>query len=123
MQSMGRFSAALSSVGFIAASLGCGSEGKGSGAAGMGGAPPELVLHTDSGPVHGTVSGHTRVFAGIPFAAPPVGSLRWRPPQAPSPWTEPLDATQLGPNCPQIPLGASGYDPSTREDCLTLNVW
>jgi para-nitrobenzyl esterase len=143
MQAMERFIVAISSLGFIAATMGCSSDGKGShgsaatgdagaadadssdaaGAAGMGGAPPELLLQTESGPVRGTVSGRTRAFFGIPFAAPPLGSLRWRPPQAPAEWTEPLDATRLGPNCPQIPPGASDYDPGTREDCLTLNVW
>jgi para-nitrobenzyl esterase len=126
-------------AGFMVALLGlgagCSSGGADGGAApgtggtsstgtdGGGGSPSDLAVDIDSGPVRGTVIGQTRAFLGIPFAAPPVGSLRWRPPQAPTAWADPLDATQPGANCPQIPPGSSDYDPTTQEDCLTLNVW
>src|SRR6185369_5769431 len=58
---------------------------------------------------------------GIPFAAPPVGALRWRPPQPVTPWADTLTATKFGSACPQRPstLGT----PSENEDCLYLNVW
>lgn len=67
------------------------------------------------------------VFKGIPYAQPPVGSLRWRPPAPANAWSGVLDATQFGPACPQ-PLSAPGSiyaDPpaKTSEDCLSLNVW
>lgn len=64
-------------------------------------------------------------FKGVPFAAPPVGPLRWRAPRAAEPWSQPRDARQVGAICIQPP---SGGDPGVgplpmSEDCLTLNVW
>ena len=60
-------------------------------------------------------------YLGIPFAAPPVGDLRWRPPQSPARWREPRDATAFANHCPQhaSPFGF----PSSTEDCLYLNVF
>ncbi len=80
-----------------------------------------LVVSTDRGPLAGKdLDGGVRAFLGVPFAAPPVGALRWRPPaEAPS-WTAPRDATAVGPACPQ--LTAPSYA-RTDENCLTLNVW
>jgi len=76
---------------------------------------------TDSGYVHGkTVSG-VEQFLGVPFAAPPVGRLRWRPPAAVSSWTGVREATRPGPQCAQtygLPLTTN-----TNEDCLYLNVY
>jgi para-nitrobenzyl esterase len=67
-----------------------------------------------------------RVFRGIPYAAPPTGDLRWRPPQPVASWDGIRDATTFGPACPQPP----GLDvmlgetlPEMREDCLFLNIW
>ena len=77
------------------------------------------LVRTDSGPVRGTVSAQYRTFQGIPFAAPPVGDLRWRPPVAPRPWSEPRDATQPGARCAQT---AGAGHPSRSEDCLYLTV-
>ena len=75
---------------------------------------------TDRGPVVGTSRSTVRAFLGIPYAAPPVGALRWRAP-APAPgWTRPRDASRPGPACPQI---EEGFVRTTSEDCLTLNVW
>jgi len=80
-------------------------------------AAPEARL--DSGPVRGKIADGLRVFLGIPYAAPPVGVLRWSPPQPPEPWTQPREADAFGCPCPQTgPLEASA-----SEDCLTLNVW
>jgi para-nitrobenzyl esterase len=78
------------------------------------------VVRTDRGPVRGLVGEDVLTFQGIPYAAPPIGALRWRAPQAAEPWREPLDATAPRGFCPQPPaFGAPG---STNEDCLYLNV-
>src|SRR5262245_5153504 len=71
---------------------------------------------TDNGPVKGESVAGVRRFLGIPYAAPPVGNLRWKPPAAPARWRGNLDATQFAPHCPQVatPFGIGG----TNEDCL-----
>src|SRR6188768_2100092 len=74
------------------------------------------------GRLRGRRGGEGAAFLGIPFAAPPVGPLRWRPPQALEPWEGEREALAFGPDCPQPP------DPHSRaprrdEDCLYLNVW
>ena len=63
-------------------------------------------------------------FKGIPFAAAPVGALRWAPPQPPTPWTGTLNATQFGFSCWSnlVGLGPGNATPN-NEDCLTINVW
>ena len=81
-------------------------------------------IRIDSGLISGTTSpaSGVRMFKGIPYAAPPVGSLRWRPPQAAARWEGVRDAKQFGAVCMQNQgPGASGPAPS--EDCLYLNVW
>ena len=87
----------------------------------------EIKIKTDSGVVEGmtdSASGlHT--FKGIPYAAPPVGDLRWKEPQPAVPWSGVLEATAFGPR----PMQANIYsdmifrDAGPSEDCLTLNVW
>jgi para-nitrobenzyl esterase len=80
------------------------------------------LVFTFSGPVRGTVtSADVREFLGIPYAAPPVGNLRWRPPVAHAPWFAPLEATNFANHCPQppSPFGRA----SITEDCLFLNVF
>lgn len=79
------------------------------------------VAGTETGMVRGVVAPDHRFFAGIPYAAPPVGPLRWRPPQPPAPWPGLRDASRPGPWCVQGSGGASELRVS--EDCLTLNVW
>ncbi|MEW5809803.1 MAG: carboxylesterase/lipase family protein [Actinomycetota bacterium] len=83
------------------------------------------VVDTTSGPVRGVDDGTVAVWKAVPYAAPPVGDLRWRAPVPPSAWTEPRDATRVGSVCPQptdpripIDLGAP-----QGEDFLTLNIW
>jgi para-nitrobenzyl esterase len=77
------------------------------------------LVCTDSGQLQGAVEGDLRAFRGIPFAAPPVGDLRWRPPEPPASWTGVRDATYFGNVCPQY----NGPQPLGNEDCLTLNVY
>jgi para-nitrobenzyl esterase len=81
-----------------------------------------LVVDTASGKLEGTKTGtgDIRAFLGIPYAAPPVGALRWRAPQPAVPWNGTRQAIQVGLQCPQL-LSFEG--PSYDEDCLYLNVW
>ncbi|WP_185827360.1 carboxylesterase/lipase family protein [Edaphobacter aggregans] len=68
-------------------------------------------------------SGQTGVaFLGVPYAAPPVGDLRWKPPQSVRPWTGMRRAMKFGAACPQLPAGWLPYI-GWNEDCLYLNVW
>lgn len=103
---------------------------------------PRPAVATKLGALEGEVQEGVRVFRGIPFAAPPIGALRWAPPQAPAPWQGVRDATKFGPDCP-TPAGfmrgslgdpgsvhGPGYDAwiakmeaGGSEDCLSLNVW
>jgi para-nitrobenzyl esterase len=80
-----------------------------------------LIVTTDKGQVGGTVNGDIREFLGIPYAAPPVGDLRWQPAQPHARWHGVLDATQFGSPCPQV--GGLFGPSSTNEDCLFLNVY
>ena len=83
----------------------------------------DLVVHTATGSVVGTVAGHEILtFKGIPYAAPPVGPLRWRAPQPPLPWSGVRDATHFGADCMQTPYVISTGQ-KTSEDCLTVSVW
>ena len=90
---------------------------------GGGGGSDPLLVETPQGPVQGTVIGETRAFLAIPYAAPPVGALRFKPPQAHEGWSEPLDATEVGPLCPQLGMLDGQPADGTSEDCLTVNVW
>ncbi len=73
------------------------------------------------GELHGAISGPVASFKNIPFAAPPVGDLRWRPPQPARSWSGVRDATTLGPMCWQMRQVTGEVKQS--EDCLQLNVW
>ena len=83
------------------------------------------VASLDTGAVMGTNGGDTHSFKGIPFAAPPVGKLRWRAPQPAASWSGVRPATAYGPDCLQLSPTGTGTAPSanTAEDCLYLNVW
>ena len=70
----------------------------------------------------GCVRGDHGAFRGIPYAAPPVGALRWKPPAPVVPWTGTRDAITFGKSCPQLD-DTIGGKLDTAEDCLTLNVW
>jgi carboxylesterase type B len=98
-----------------------------------------LKVDTTVGKLYGMINGSTpdvAQFLGVPFAEPPVGSLRFQPPQRKRPGPGEIDATKTSPNCPQFPLTfvtapsvytidspyLQPYGPWS-EDCLTLNVW
>jgi len=80
-----------------------------------------LVVATTGGTLRGTTAGRTDEFLGIPYAAPPVGPLRWQPPRPAARWTGVRDATAFAPHCPQPPSGFGVA--STSENCLYLNVF
>ena len=85
------------------------------------GAGDPLVVRTDDGVLSGAAAGPVDEYLGIPYAAPPVGALRWEPPAPAAHWTGVRQATQFAPHCAQVasPFGTA----STSEDCLYLNVY
>jgi len=89
-------------------------------------APGPGVIKTDAGAISGTTENGISVYRGIPYAAPPTGKLRWKPPAAVQPWSGVRDATTYGAICPQIVPDDSTPDRrpvNMSEDCLFLNVW
>jgi len=85
----------------------------------------QTPVKTVSGPVSGVTADGVESFKGIPFAAPPVGDLRWRAPQPAAKWTATLKADHYGHDCMQEPFGgdAAPLGTTPSEDCLVLNVW
>jgi para-nitrobenzyl esterase len=85
------------------------------------------VVKVDGGQIAGATDDGIRVFKGIPFAAPPIGNLRWRAPQPVVPWDGVRDAKTFASECMQIPYTENSpyFRPAapTSEDCLYLNVW
>lgn len=83
------------------------------------------VVRIDSGKIRGSVHNDVLSFKGIPFAAPPIGPLRWRPPQPVISWSGIRSATEYGPDCMQLPFpsDAAPLGGAVSEDCLYLNVW
>jgi para-nitrobenzyl esterase len=85
------------------------------------------VVKAPAGAVEGDTSGAVLVFKGLPYALPPIGSARWKPPVAMPTWSGVRDATRFGPACIQ-PRSRSGsiyaeqYE-AMSEDCLFLNIW
>jgi para-nitrobenzyl esterase len=79
-----------------------------------------LTVETTSGPVRGVATPLGQAFLAIPFAAPPIGPLRFQPPVPPTPWPEARDATKAGAICEQKAFPGSGRQ---SEDCLTVNVY
>lgn len=83
------------------------------------------VAKVAGGTVRGATAEGVAAFKGIPFAAPPVGPLRWRAPQPVLPWAGVRDATTFGHDCMQLPFpsDAAPLGTAPSEDCLTVNVW
>lgn len=82
------------------------------------------VVSIPQGKLAGTEYDGVAAFRAIPYAAPPIGALRWRAPAAAKPWRGVRPAGAFGPVCPQAPVNWAGHDlDRTSEDCLTLNIW
>ena len=88
-------------------------------------APFPSEVKIDSGVLAGAASDGVLSFKGIPFAAPPVGALRWRAPQPAPAWTGVRPATEYGHDCMQNPFPSDAAPLGTQpaEDCLVMNVW
>lgn len=82
-----------------------------------------VMVETQSGVVQGESDDGVSVFRGIPYAAPPTGSLRWRAPQPPEPWQGVKDAREFGLACLQPSRPGRRLKLEQSEDCLTLNIW
>src|SRR5512144_546758 len=80
------------------------------------------TVKVEGGLLQGTVEDGLRVYRGIPYAAPPVGALRWRPPQPAPKWEGVRAADQFGSACMQTNAAIANL-PAPSEDCLYLNVW
>ncbi len=81
------------------------------------------LVTTTSGPVQGVAAGKMVKFLGIPYAAPPTGDLRWRPPAEAKHWDVVRPADKFGSRCPQTAAVGEFSAPSAAEDCLFLNVF
>src|SRR6476660_4824650 len=89
------------------------------------GTPFADQVKVEGGTIKGAVADGVLSFKGIPFAAPPQGDLRWRPPQPVVAWTGVRPATEYGHDCMQKPFGGDAAPLGTEpaEDCLVVNVW
>lgn len=120
-----------SEAGSRAAGAGGASGSSGSAAGSSAAAPkPDAVKATiDSGVLVGESAGGVNVFRGVPYAKPPIGELRWKPPQMPDHWPGERAAVAFEPPCAQATnldgktVNAGGVTGATSEDCLYLNVY
>jgi para-nitrobenzyl esterase len=112
---------AVSAVGVAATVI---TAGTGSAVASPASGGTNPVVRVDGGLIRGLNAAGVSSFKGLPYAAPPTGTLRWRPPQPASSWSGVRDATQFGAGCPQALTGNPFLPPGTiSEDCLNLNVY
>ena len=82
------------------------------------------MIRTESGALSGVREAGLNVYKGVPFAAPPVGELRWRPPVPAEPWKGTRNAVAFAPACMQTGVSMPGEkSPAVSEDCLYLNIW
>jgi len=88
-------------------------------------APAQQTVQIDAGRLKGFVSQGVLSFKGIPYAAPPLGRLRWREPRPPAKWKGIRAATEYGHDCMQLPFpsDAAPLGTTPSEDCLVMNVW
>lgn len=90
-------------------------------------AAAQTIVRAPAGPVRGVDADGQHIFKGIPYALPPVGDNRWKPPLAVPAWEQVRDAGQFGAACQQPPAPAGSIYaetyPAMSEDCLSLNVW
>lgn len=94
------------------------------GTAGHSTSPASPSVHVDGGAIAGTSRDGLAVYLGVPYAAPPVGDLRWRPPRPVPAWAGVRNADHFAPACLQTGVSMPGEPPpATSEDCLYLNVW
>ncbi|MBV9796190.1 MAG: carboxylesterase family protein [Actinobacteria bacterium] len=114
----GTAAAALAATGVVASGASAASGSSGGNNGGRSGSP---VVGTADGFVRGSSAAGVSEFLGLPYAAPPVGNLRWQPPQPAARWSGVRAATSFAPHCPQSasPFGLA----STSENCLYLNVY
>lgn len=85
-----------------------------------------VIVNAPAGPVKGIVQSGVHVFKGMPYALPPTGDARWKPPAPVPAWTDAFYASRFGPACVQPLTGGNIYAenlPAMSEDCLSLNVW
>jgi para-nitrobenzyl esterase len=91
------------------------------------GAEAQSIVKAPAGTVRGVEADGQKIFKGIPYALPPVGDRRWKPPVALPAWAGVRDATAFGPACQQPPAPPSSIYaetyPAMSEDCLSLNIW
>ena len=83
----------------------------------------DSIVVTPNGPVQGLLFDTHRAFLGVPYGAPPIGALRWAPPQPHAPWTSVINATMAAPGCPQVCVTDEPPHicPVTQsEDCLCV---
>ncbi len=94
------------------------------GASIAGSAAAGAPVRTDAGLIQGLEEAGLQVFKGVPFAAPPVGPLRWRPPERMQAWPGVRRADRFPPECPQVGAYPDDAPPEPMsEDCLYLNIW
>ena len=88
-------------------------------------ASSSVQVKIDTGVLEGTANGPVRAFLGIPYAAAPVGELRWKPPVPAAKWSGTRQAIEFGSRCMQGRIYSDMVfrDPGISEDCLFLNVW
>lgn len=91
-------------------------------------APAQPVVDAPAGAVRGEAANGVNAFRGLPYALPPTGWRRWRPPAELPRWTGTRDATEFGPACHQptargTSIYAAAEAPTMSEDCLSLNIW
>ena len=83
------------------------------------------VVAIAGGQIKGVKEANVIAFKGVPFAAAPVGALRWRAPQSVRPWQGVRSASMFGADCAQVPAaqGLTHLQTTPSEDCLYLNIW